>query len=120
MKKRNIIACLIFSIVTFGIYHLYWVAKINDETNSVCKTKTPKGSLVVLFTVLSCGIYYVYWAFMTGAKTAEIGTHHSRGAVYFILSAFGLGLIVTALTQQIINDELTPKSPCPCNENEED
>lgn len=29
MKKRNLALCVIFSIITFGIYAIYWFIKIN-------------------------------------------------------------------------------------------
>ena len=35
MKKRNIALCVIFSIITFGIYGIYWFIKINNDANEL-------------------------------------------------------------------------------------
>ncbi|MCR5297346.1 MAG: DUF4234 domain-containing protein, partial [Clostridiales bacterium] len=33
MKNRNIVVCIILSIVTLGIYGIYWFIKMTDESN---------------------------------------------------------------------------------------
>ena len=33
MKKRNIALCVILSIITFGIYGIYWFIKINNDSS---------------------------------------------------------------------------------------
>ena len=35
MKKRNVALCVIFSIVTFGLYGFYWLAQINNCVNEL-------------------------------------------------------------------------------------
>jgi len=33
--KRNIVAAVLLSFVTFGIYGLYWFVKLTNETNEL-------------------------------------------------------------------------------------
>lgn len=33
MKNRNIALCIIFSIITFGIYGIYWFICLTNEMN---------------------------------------------------------------------------------------
>ena len=70
--KRNIAACVIFSIITCGIYGLYWIYKMNQEINIISGHEDDtSGGLVILFGIITCGIYYVYWAYKMGDKLKE-------------------------------------------------
>lgn len=33
ITARNIALCIIFTLITCGIYGIYWMIKINDEVN---------------------------------------------------------------------------------------
>lgn len=69
ISSRNIVACVLFSIITCGIYTLYWIYKINQEINIITGHEDDtSGGLVILFGIISCGIYYVYWAYKIGDK----------------------------------------------------
>ena len=48
MKKRNIALCVILSIITFGIYGIYWFIKINNDSNELANPpkKTSGGHLL--------------------------------------------------------------------------
>ena len=41
--NRNIALCIIFSLLTCGIYGLYWFVKLTDELNYNAQTKTAGG-----------------------------------------------------------------------------
>ena len=57
MKKRNVALCVIFSIVTFGIYGLYWMAQINNCANELADPpKKTGGGVAVLLTIVTLGI----------------------------------------------------------------
>ena len=67
--ERNIAACVIFSIITCGIYGLYWIYKITEEVNKITDhmDDTSPG-IVILLGIVTCGIYYIYWAYKIGEK----------------------------------------------------
>ena len=66
---RNIAACVIFSIITCGIYGLYWIYKLTEEVNSITGHEDDtSGGLVILLGIVTCGIYYIYWAYKIGDK----------------------------------------------------
>lgn len=48
MKNRNIALCIIFSIITCGIYGFYWNYRMGQKIDSV-----KNGSNAVLFLILS-------------------------------------------------------------------
>ena len=69
ISKRNIAACVLFSIITCGIYGLYWIYKITQEINIITGNEDDtSGGLVILFGIITCGVYYVYWAYKIGDK----------------------------------------------------
>jgi hypothetical protein len=47
MKQRNVMAVIIFSIITLGIYDLFWLVKVKNELNAKTDIKTP--SIWLLF-----------------------------------------------------------------------
>ena len=47
IKHRNPIAVIVFSIITFGIYALYWIVKTKGEINSL-GAQIPTAFLVII------------------------------------------------------------------------
>ena len=91
MKKRNIALCVIFSIVTLGIYGLYWFVQITNDVNELAgPEKKTSGGAALLPTIVTCGIYGIYWACKMGgvldkAQTDRGMPAQNRAVVYLIL-----------------------------------
>ena len=105
IQPRNIAISVILSIVTCGIYGLYWMIKLNDEINQISgDTQATGGGMVLLFTLITCGIYGWYWMYKMGEKCDQIkGVNGSSGILYLILGIFGLGIVNYCLMQDTIN-----------------
>ncbi len=109
IEKRDIAMCIILTIVTCGIYGLYWFICLTDETNSISnEEKTSSGGIAFLLTLLTCGIYSFYWSYKLGKKLYEAGKIYSidvsdNSALYLILSIFGLGIVSYCLAQNDLN-----------------
>lgn len=106
--NRNIAMCIILSIVTCGIYGLYWMVKLNDETITLSGTQGAGGGMVILLTIVTCGIYGFYWNYKLGERLDIIAANNGRPAsskavMFLILSLFGLGIVNYALAQSEIN-----------------
>lgn len=107
--KRSIVTCILLSIVTFGIYAIYWMVKLNDELNSAAgKTTFTSGGMVVLFTLITCGIYGLFWIYKMGENVDTIKTNNgisssNTGIIYLVLSIFGLGIVGYCLMQDTLN-----------------
>lgn len=59
--KRNVALSIIYTIITFGIYGIFWQFEIAKESNAL--SKNDKGfcpALVVFINIITCGIYGVY------------------------------------------------------------
>ena len=69
MKKRDLALCVVFSIITFGIYGIYWFIKINNDANELANPpKKTSGGVAFLLTLITCGIYGIYWAYKMGKQ----------------------------------------------------
>ncbi|KMW10427.1 DUF4234 domain-containing protein [Enterocloster citroniae] len=109
IKKRNVAVAIILSIVTCGIYAIYWQVCLVNDVNKVKEDESAKSGIVVfLLSIVTCSIYWLYWVFKTGecidsAKTANGTPTLSRGLVYLLLSIFGLGIVAIAILQSDLN-----------------
>ncbi|MFQ7078384.1 MAG: DUF4234 domain-containing protein [Christensenellaceae bacterium] len=69
MKKRNIALAIVFTIITFGIYGIYWFVCLTNDSNRMNSAEaTASGGMAVLFTIITFGIYSFYWAYKLGKK----------------------------------------------------
>lgn len=106
MKNRNIALCIIFSILTCGIYGIYWFICLNNEMNEAIpddKYKT-SGGMAFLFTLLTCGIYGIYWNYRMGQKIDSVKNGNNT-VLFLILSIFGLGIVNYCIMQDYLNDQ---------------
>ena len=107
VKNRNIALSIILSLVTGGIYGLYWFVCLTDDTNTISGEPGTSGVVALVLTIVTCGIYGLYWAYKCGEKIdaahQKNGEPSSNGGVlYLILFIFG-GIIAYALIQNEIN-----------------
>lgn len=108
-NQRNIAVSIILTIVTCGIYGLYWFIVLTDEVRSRSENYSmPSGGVCFLLGLITCGIYYIYWAYMIGknissAKEKKGLQSDDNAVLYLILQLFGFGIIVYALAQNDLN-----------------
>ena len=106
ISRRNIALCVIFSLLTFGIYGLFWMAKENDDINLLSgEVNATGGGMVVLLSIVTCGIYALYWYYKMGERTDRIkgSQEGSTGLIYLLLAIFGLSIVSVCLIQDTIN-----------------
>lgn len=101
-KKRSVALAIVFSILTCGIYGLYWFVCLTNDSNRMSNIKTAGGIKAIIFTVLTFGIYGYYWYYMLGKKI-ESYDHSSSGIVHLLLGFFGFGIVSYAIAQATIN-----------------
>lgn len=111
IQRREIAVCIILSIVTCGIYGIYWFICLTDDTNYIAGRQDTSGGMAFLFTLLTCGIYSLYWMYKQGEKLDNVKTAHgmpssNSGILYLILAVFGLSIVSYALMQDSINKML--------------
>lgn len=103
MRERNIAICVILTIITCGIYGLYWMVKMNDEVNTASKQQGASGLTVVILSIITCGIYYIYWNFKMGEKTNIIKNTDSNHLLFIILCICGFSIVNYCIMQDALN-----------------
>lgn len=106
IPNRNIAVCIILTLVTCGLYTLYWIVKLNDEVNeTIGQPNATSGGMVILFTIITCGLYNFYWLYKMGERCDIIKGNPNgyTGFIYLGLSLLGLGILDLALIQDTLN-----------------
>ena len=108
LPERNIVVCILLSLITCGIYGIYWFIVMTDESNMVSDDQTASGGTAFLFTIITCGIYFYYWNYKMGQKLHQAGQKYNKpigdnSIVYLLLSIFGLGIINYCIIKSDLN-----------------
>lgn len=102
IRRREIALCIIFTLLTCGIYGIYWMIVLNDEVNSLSgEIGATTGGMVFLFSILTCGIYWIY---KMGERLDRVTGKSNTGILYIVLSFLGLGIVSYALMQDTLNN----------------
>ena len=108
IKERNIVVSILLSIITCGIYGIYWFITLTDDVSRANEDPEFTGIKAFLFTILTCGIYGIYWNYKIGKEIYEANqkrgiTAKDNSVMFLILSIFGLSIITYCLVQDELN-----------------
>lgn len=112
MKQKNIVTCILLSIVTCGIYGLIWYVNLTDDAARANGDANFSGGKAFLFTLLTCGIYGIYWNYKMGKEIYEAKAKRGIAAsdqsvLYVVLGLIGLGIVNYCLMQNELNELAT-------------
>lgn len=114
--RRNIGLCIVLSLVTCGIYALYWLAVMADDMNRISNESHPtSGGLVVVLTLITCGIYGWFWLGKAGATLDNMRVQNGEASgslaiLFIILAIFGLPIVSYAFLQNELNKYAPPEA----------
>ncbi|MBQ4030983.1 MAG: DUF4234 domain-containing protein [Bacilli bacterium] len=108
VPNRNIVTSIILSLVTCGLYGIYWMITLQDDSNLVCDENTTSGVTVFLLTLVTCGIYGWFWYYKMGQRLFQAGQKYGKqisdnSIIYILLGVFGLGIVNYCLMQSDLN-----------------
>ena len=112
ITKRNFVVSILLSLVTCGIYSLYWMVMLNDEIHNIYESMYPEdlsttrvsGALLLVFTFITCGIYSFYWYYKMGTLCNKISKNNSNfDLIFLILAIFQLPIVNMCIMQNIEN-----------------
>ncbi|CAI3432243.1 DUF4234 domain-containing protein [Enterococcus cecorum] len=113
VTKRNFVVSILLSLVTCGIYSLYWMVMLNDEIHNIYESMYPEdlsttrvsGALLLVFTFITCGIYSFYWYYKMGTLCNKISKNSSNfDLIFLILAIFQLPIVNMCIMQNIENN----------------
>lgn len=107
IQERNIALCIVLSIVTCGIYGIYWFICLTNDMNEAAKVEGTSGGVAFLLSVITCNIYGLYWGYKQGEKIDIAKTNrgipaNNSGILYLILCLL-LPIVAWALMQNELN-----------------
>ena len=106
INKRNIATSILLSIVTFGIYLIYWEYLLVKNTRAIKKDESScTGEMLCLIFV---PFYSLYWWFTRGKTVKDEFANHGYSATgneiaYLVLGIFGLSIVSMAIMQNDFN-----------------
>jgi hypothetical protein len=109
VQERNIVLAIVLSIITCGIYGIYWFIVLTDDANAANgDTNDTSGIMAFVFSLITCGIYGLYWYYKMGKKMFDAGQKHGvaisdNSLIYILLGVFGFGIVNYCLIQNDLN-----------------
>ena len=103
IKERNIVTAIILTVVTCGLYGIYWVICMAREAVSV---KDPADSGVLEIVLM---LFLPFLGFFMSEKKLAEGCaakgipHQDNSVLYLILGLVGLGIVNFCMLQNDLN-----------------
>ena len=103
IKERNIVVCILLTLVTCGIYGIYWVIMMAREAVSV-KDASDNGILeIVLMLFLPFLGFFLAEKKLAEGCAAKGIAHEDRSIIYLILGLLGLTIVNYCMMQNDLN-----------------
>ncbi len=105
LTKRNLVAVILLSLFTLGIYQIYWffvTAKELNRADSI-EPQLMNYLLAILLGIITCGIYLIYWEYRF-YKKVDSATDTNNWILSFLLSILFAGFIGIAIAQDSMNN----------------
>lgn len=102
---RSIVLGIIFSILTCGIYTLYWQYKQMETLNAWLHRNEYSFWLWLFLSILTCGIFGIYYEYKMANGINEIQENNgwrvadSLAVICVLLALFGVGIASLAIQQ---------------------
>lgn len=106
INKRNTAKCILLSIITLGIYGIYWLYLLVKNIRSIQKnTASCTGEMLCLIFV---PFYSLYWWYTKGEITKQEFNQYNyasigNGIIYLIFAILGLNIVSMAIMQSDFN-----------------
>ncbi len=109
VQRREIVTCILLSIVTCGIYGIIWFIGLTDDVGRLSGDSEFTGTKYFLLTLVTCGIFGYVWAYKLGKNVQAMAVKNGRVAedhsiLYLILQICGLGIVTYCLAQSEVNN----------------
>ena len=103
MTKRNEVAVILLSLITCGIYTIYWFYVTTEELNKEeANDELMNYILAFLLSLVTCGIYGIYWEYKFFSKVDKV-LNTDNCLLNFLLSLFLTPIVGMAITQDSMN-----------------
>lgn len=95
---RSLLTYILLTIVTCGIYGLYFIYKLADDVNEMCEGDGQKTSgllAYIVFSCLTCGFYALYWNYSVANRLQAAAPRYGfslqeNGTTVLLWDLFGM------------------------------
>ncbi|MBF0360569.1 MAG: DUF4234 domain-containing protein [Oligoflexia bacterium] len=114
--ERDIIINIIFSLITCGIYNIYWNYCEIESVNELIGHRQFSFWPWIIFSLLTCGIYHIYFEYKMGCAINDLQAKYNLRVdeylpiLSFVLTFFGLWIFTDAFQQHAINKVYVSRS----------
>lgn len=103
VKSRNIVTAIIFSLITCGIYSVYWAIMLARESVSVKDEKDDGILEIILMLFLPfIGFYLAEKKLAEGCAEKGIA-HKDNSVIYLVLGLIGFSIVNFCMMQSDLN-----------------
>ena len=103
IKPRNIVTAIILTVITCGIYGIYWTIMVAREAVSV---KDPADNalleIILMLFLPFVGYMMVEKKFSEGLAAQGVA-HQDNSILYLVLALVGLGIVPMCMLQNDLN-----------------
>jgi hypothetical protein len=106
---RSIVTAVLLTIVTCGIYGMYWQYKQFETVNAWLGREELSFGLYLVVGILTCGLFFIYYEYKFANAMVEVQrqrgmrVNDSLPLMALLLAIFGLQIITWCMEQQEIN-----------------
>ena len=102
--QKNIVVCILLTLVTCGLYGIYWLYTLNEAALKANSQEWSTSSgIVILLMIVTCGIYTLYWNYKMGNVFETINGGRNNSLLFLILTIFGFQIVNYCIMQDDIN-----------------
>lgn len=108
VKERSVATSIILSLVTCGLYALYWEYTLSEDLRELSGDSSLSGSMAIILGLVTCGIYTLYWYYKIGsalkaAQEKKGKAVSDQSLIFVILGVVGFGIVSMAIAQSEVN-----------------
>ena len=107
---RSIVSSIVLTLVTFGIYGLYWQSKQMATLNAWLKRDEYSFWLCFFLSLLTCRTFGIYYEYKMANGINEVRAAEGKwvdsslAVLSVLLTIFGLGMVSRAIQQEHVNN----------------
>ena len=105
----SIVKDIILSVITCGIYYLFWQAREMKAVNYLLEEDRYSFIKWFFLTIITCGIYHIYYEYIIAQSIMDVQRLLNRPVSNNLhllsvgLAVFGLNIVADAIQQDEIN-----------------
>jgi len=109
IEERNIGLAIVLTLITCGIYGIYWQYKVFEESRIISGT-TDDGSagMDIVLSIITCGIYLFYAVYKSGQRIYQAqvaqGENATDDSIMLTILLVFIQIVSFALLQSKLND----------------